>query len=135
MTPSGILEAFGTRLLAMSGVPAVVNWPNEDEGTTKPYLQVVHVPVSRLDDTIDAIGAIELGQFTVNVVVEAGRYSTQADDLASAILDHFPKGLRLTQAGDGVLLIYRPAELGSPFRDNLGGWIQPVRVHYQTEAL
>lgn len=128
MTFDSIEQAIGLRLAALD---KPVAWPNADFTPNGTYIEFRHVPGERYDDTVDAIGAIQTGIVLLTVVIRSGAFATEANTIAQAIADLFPKALRIP-AGTGNVVITAPASPGTPFQD--GAYFRkPVRVFYITE--
>lgn len=130
MTLDQLETAVGQRLEGMTDCPPIA-WPNQDFTPSGTYIEFRHAPNGRIDETIDAAGARFEGLFVITAVVQSGGFSTAANTLAQAIMDRFPKALRLT-AGSGNVVINAPASPGSGFQDG-AYWRQPVIVSYVTE--
>lgn len=130
MTLDELETAVGQRLEGMTDCPPIA-WPNRSFTPNGTYIEFRHAPNGRIDETIDASGARFEGLFVITAVIASGDFSTAANTLAQAIMDRFPKALRLT-AGSGKVVINAPSEPGTPFQDG-AYWRQPVIVSYVTE--
>lgn len=129
-----IETALGQRLAALPNVPPIA-WPNAnyDPKATGavPYVEFVHSPVQRLDDTIDASDERQEGLALMTVVIARGQFTGPANALADAIAAHFPNGLRLPlSTGDDVMMA-KPTDVIQGFTDGIY-WRVPVRVTYRT---
>lgn len=128
-----IEQALGMQLVGMSPSYPVA-WPNKDydpkASGAVPYLEFRHVPASVTDESIDASMHVQTGLALITVVVSRDGFSTDANDIAQAVADMFPMGLRI-DAGSGVVMITKPAEPVAGFVDGTY-WRQPVRVNYRT---
>ena len=130
MTDQDIENAIGQHLAGMANCPPIA-WPNQDFTPNGSYIEFRHVPGDRVDDTIDAIGAIQTGIILLTAVVRSGAFASEANAIAGQMATRFPKALRLPVAGRTVL-INAPASPGTPFQDGVY-FRKPVRVFYVTE--
>ena len=123
MTPAQILQAFGQRLETLPQAPTIV-WPDQDANPARPYLTVQHVPAIR--DFPDLAGRVlwQTGYFSVVIVMSAGDFAGQANTIAGAIMEHFPKTLRF-----GGLLI-TGSRLAAPGYTDGTDYRLPVRIDY-----
>lgn len=126
-----IEREIGRHLEAMADCPPIA-WENKDFPPSFPYIEFRHAPTTRLDETVDCTGPIEVGIVLLTVVTKQDAFTNEALDLAQSVADHFPKGLRLAGTG-GTVLIYAPAAPASGFVDG-NAWRLPVRVFYMTET-
>lgn len=135
MTHQQIETALGQRLAGMASAPPVA-WPSIDYNPTGPnavpYLEFVHSPVARVDESNDGGFTRQIGLVLVTVVVERGKFTSAANVLAEAVAARFHKALRLV-AGAGNVVINAPAEIAPGFTDGIY-WRVPVRVSYVTEG-
>lgn len=132
MTFDDIETALGVRLAGLPDCPPIA-WPNKESSHGRPYLRVMHAPVSREVAGIDCGSAPDqVGIFLVTVVAESDNFTAEANEIAQDVSDRFPMGLRLS-AGDGVVLIDKPAEIVQGYHDRANDWNTPVRVRYRTE--
>lgn len=131
MTFNQIERALGLRLAAIADQTPIA-WPNKDFTPATPYFEFRHVPTSRVDETTGGGFAYQTGIALITVVVARDGFSTEANDLAQAVADGFPKALRL-DAGAGKVVISAPASLGTPFVDGVYFRL-PVSVSYITEG-
>lgn len=129
MNDNDIEQAFGQHLEAMGSTP--IAWPNDDFKPNGTYIEFRHVPNERVDPVISGGFPYQTGIILLTVVVQSGKFATEANALASEIADHFPKALRLA-AGSGSVVVMAPANPGTPFQD--GAYFRkPVSVRYITE--
>lgn len=126
-----IETAVGQHLAGMANCPPIA-WPNKDFTPSGTYIEFRHAPNDRIDNTIDGIGAYQMGLVLLTVVSAKDKYTTESNTLAGRIMDRFPKGLRL-DAGPAAVLIYAPASPGTGFPDG-AYWRQPITVPYVTEG-
>lgn len=130
---SQIETALGQRLRNGLSSTIPIAWQNDDfTPGTVPYVEFVHSPTSRDDDTITGNYAIQLGLCIITVVAPRGQFTTASLGLAKTIAALYPKGLRLA-AGTGTVLIYKPTDIVPGFVDGTY-WRQPLRVSYMTEG-
>lgn len=130
MTFDQIEQAVGLQLSTLT--PAYpIAWPNADFTPNGTYIEFRHSPGERVDPVIAGGYAYQTGIFLLTVVIPAGGFATQANTIAQAIADLFPKALRIP-AGSGKVVISGPSSLGTGFQDG-AYWRQPVRVFYITE--
>jgi len=132
MTPVEIEKALGQRLVGMANVPMIV-WPNQDANPARPFLLFQHVPVTRIDATLDGAGEMARGYALITVVTDRNvdTFATPANTLAGQIMAQFEYGLRLTMA-TGQITINKPPEALAGYRDG-PDWRAPVRVDYVAE--
>lgn len=130
MTFDEIETLVGQHLAAMDDVPPIA-WPNAKFIVDGTYIEFRHAPIEQIDETISGGYAYHSGLFLITVVTEAGKHNTEANTLAQAISNHFPKALRIS-SDNGNVLITSPPSLGSGFQDGVF-WRQPVRISYITE--
>lgn len=130
MTFDQIETAIGQHLEGMPNCPSIA-WPNHDYAPDGVYIEFRHAPTDRLDDVISGGFPYQIGIFLLTVVVPAGGFTTQANQIAQDIANRFPKALRIGTGG-GNIVIYAPTSLGNGFQDG-AYWRQPVRVSYITE--
>lgn len=128
---NAIEQAIGQHLTGMADCPPIA-WPNKDFTPSGTYIEFRHAPNDRRDNTIDGVGAYQIGLVLLTVVSTKDKFTTAANNTAKAIMDRFPKGLRLDTGDDGIVLIYNPASPGTGFPDG-GYWRQPVVLPYLTE--
>jgi hypothetical protein len=130
MTQNEIEAAIGQRLAA--GVDTLpIAWPNQSFTPTGKYVEFRHAPNTRTDPVISGGYAYQQGLFLLTLVVPAGGFATEANDIAQSIADLFPKALRLATA-TGKVVINEPTSFGTGFVDG-AYWRQPVRISYITE--
>lgn len=129
---NAIEQAIGQHLAGMDDCPPIA-WPNKDFTPGGTYIEFRHAPNDRNDNTIDAIGAYQIGLILLTVVSAKNQFTTNANAIAKAVMDRFPKGLRLDAGEDGAVLIYSPPSPGTGFPDG-GYWRQPLTVPYLTEG-
>ena len=127
---NAIETAIGQHLTGMTDCPPVA-WPNKDFTPSGTYIEFRHAPNERRDDTIDGIGAYQIGLVLLTVVSAKDKFTTTANDVAEAIMARFPKGLRL-DAGSGTVLVNAPVNPGTGFPDG-AYWRQPLTLSYLTE--
>lgn len=136
MNLDSIETALGQRLVTIPSVPPIA-WPNRDYDpklpNAVPYLEFVHAPVQRVDDTIDASDPRQEGLALVTVIVPRGQFTGQANALADAVAARFTTGLRLSMQGGGSVMITKPADVVQGFTDGIY-WRVPVRIAYRTVA-
>lgn len=133
---NAIETALGQRLAALPNIPPVA-WPNANydpktQGAV-PYVEFVHAPVQRVDDTIDASDERQEGLALLTVIVNRGQFTGPANALADAIAAHFPTGLRLLMSNGDDVMIAKPADVLQGFTDGIY-WRVPVRLTYRTAA-
>ena len=124
MTEDEITEALGVRLLATSGIPAVV-WDNKAAAPSLPYVRAEVVFVGATDRTLAGGTEVKTGFLMASIIGKLDEFTTPGLALARAIADQFPYGLRLS----GVL-IYKPSEVLRGYRDE-PNWRTPVRVSFR----
>jgi hypothetical protein len=131
-----IETALGQRLVTIPSVPPIA-WPNRDYDpklpNAVPYLEFVHAPVQRVDDTIDASDPRQEGLALVTVIVPRGQFTSQANALADAVAARFSNGLRLALSTGGAVMMTKPADIVAGFADGVY-WRVPVRIAYRTVA-
>jgi len=106
-----------------------IAWPNEDFSSEPPYLElnVLHNDTTRL--TIDQFNRRPvIAQVTVNWALNSG--TSQANDLADAIADHFPTDLRMPVTS-GTLRVTKAPVAGQGFADK-AAWRIPVSIYMET---
>ncbi len=131
MTFNEIEAAIGKHLADMTDCPPIA-WPNKDFTPAGTYLEFRHAPNERRDDTISGGYAYQIGIALVTVVTARDGFTSEANTIAQAVADRFPKALRLT-AGSGKVVINAPASPGSGFVDGVY-WRQPIVINYLTEG-
>lgn len=132
MTPHEIEAALGQRLAGITPAPRIA-WQNKDATLALPYLVFKHIPVSVEDETLDNTGKRQVGLALVTVVAERDNFTAEANALAQAVQARFPRGLRISVAGKGDILIRRWPEVVDGFHDKTGNWNVPCRISYETE--
>lgn len=130
MTFDQIETAVGQHLATMLDAPAIA-WPNAKFIANGAYIEFRHAPIEQIDETISGGFVYQTGLFLITAVVPAGGFTGEANALAQAIADRFPKALRITTDA-GNVLVNAPPSMGSGFQDG-AYWRQPVRVSYLTE--
>lgn len=129
-----IETALGQRLAALPNVPPIA-WPNANYDpkapNAVPYIEFIHSPVQRLDDTLDASDERQEGLALMTVIIARGQFTRPANALADAIAARFPNGLRLPlTTGDDVMLT-KPTDIVAGFTDGVYYRV-PVRLTYRT---
>ncbi len=136
MNMTAIETAIGQRLEGMTDCPPIA-WPNADydpkAADAVPYVEFVHSPVQRLDDTIDASDPRQEGLVLMTVVAARGAFTNAANALADAVAARFDTGLRLTLSTGGAVMMTKPADIVQGFTDGIY-WRVPVRLNYRTVA-
>ena len=130
MTLAEIEDAVGQHLAAMPQCPPIA-WPDQSIEAPRPVIEFRHIPASVTDETLAGERAIWRGQFLLTVMTRRGGLAKDARAIAANIAARFPQALRLS-AGDGVVLIRKPAEPRAGFPDG-SDWRLPVVIDYQTE--
>lgn len=121
-----VQSAFNALLASMPGVPPV-SWPNGefDPSGASMWLDVDHLPRETdapfLGDTSDQDYG---GIYQITVVVALDTYETQALEMASRIMAHFPRGLDVGPAR------VRKSSIAPGLRDG-SYWRVPVSIWYR----
>lgn len=132
MTLNEIETALGQHLAGMANCPPIA-WGNRSADPALPYLRTLHQPVTRIQPTVDcSVPEDKAGIWLVTVVAKSDKFTTEANDIAEAVAQHFKAGTRLG-AGSGNVLIDR-AEPVAGFHDEANNWAVPVRINYKTEG-
>lgn len=136
MNNTAIETAIGQHLAAMPGALPIA-WPNADYDPravgAAPYVEFVHAPVQRLDDTIDASEPRQEGLVLMTVVSARGNFTNAVNAIADAVAARFGTGLRLALSTGGEVMMTKPADIVQGFTDGVY-WRAPVRLTYRTVA-
>jgi hypothetical protein len=125
MTPAQILNTIGQHLITLPDCPPT-GWPNKklDPLPEPPYLLIQMASRKTVDPTLTGTSESSSGRLIVLIVHEKDIYSTQADNLAEAVKQHFRKGVL------GGLTIKLSQVLGGYPTDT--DWRVPVAVDWTT---
>lgn len=131
ITDTDISNVLEQRLEYLDIYPRLpIGWPNKDlpAGTPHPFLIFDHVPVSRVDDTLNGGGEIVRGFAQITVMAKPGKFSTSATRITDQIRALYPYTLRLPVTG-GEITISQPPQVQQGYPDG-PHWRVPVRIPY-----
>lgn len=136
---ANIFAALSARLSLLTFTPALpIAWPNVTfpaAGQQMPnaYLEVTFLPNRTTTRTLAASGSQQhrgILQVTVHTSTKDSVGITKQLERADRVIEHFPLGLKLFQAGIGVKIYRKPYGIPMPPKD---GWLSiPVTIEYET---
>ncbi|ACT50866.1 DUF4128 domain-containing protein [Methylovorus glucosotrophus] len=133
MSEINIRKAFEKRLLALDTAFATA-WPNVefDPVLGVPYQKPSLLPAAPENPTLGDGYYREVGVFQVLLYYPLGDGPDNADLKALAIKNHFPRALKMTEAGQVIQVMLTPTI--APGFESMERWCIPISINYQSEV-